>query len=163
MTTYSRSKQNKGSWKNRLPTKNYMSLKNYTTKIPANRSVNEIQEMLQKAGATGSLLEYEKETGRISSLSFKIEINGNNVGFKLPLKWKNVQAVLANEKNNRAKDDNYVYRVAWRILRNWVDVQMALIKIEQVDLQQVFLPYTIQKNGKTLYENVLDNPQLLIA
>lgn len=140
-----------------------MALKNYTTKVPANRSVQEIQEMLQKGGASGVLLEYEKGTGRIGGLVFQIEFDGKKLGFKLPLAWRDAQAVLSAENNPRAEDDDYAYRVAWRILRDWVDVQMALIAIKQVQLPQVFLPYAIQGNGKTIYQNILENPGLLLG
>ncbi len=140
-----------------------MALKNYTTKVPANRSVQEIQEMLIKAGAAGVLLEYEKGTGRIAGLSFQIEFDGKKLGFRLPLNWKAAQKVMNQEGNSRAWDDDYCYRVAWRILRDWVDVQCALIAVEQVQLQQVFLPYAIQKNQKTVYENMLDNPDSFLS
>jgi hypothetical protein len=40
---------------------------------------------------------------------------------------------------------------------------MALVEIEMVQLQEVFLPYAITKSGKTLYEGILDNPQLLLT
>jgi hypothetical protein len=140
-----------------------MALKNYTTKVPANRSVQEIQDMLQKAGAIGVLLEYEKGTGRIEGLSFQIEFDGKKMGFKLPLQWREAQKVLANEGNSRANDDDYAYRVAWRIMRDWVDVQVALITIKQVQLVQVFLPYAIQKNGNTVFENIVENPNLLLG
>ena len=140
-----------------------MPLKNYTTKVPANRSVQEIQEMLQKHGATGVLMEYEKGTGRIASLAFKIDLNGNSVGFRLPLKWREARAVLSSQGVKRADfDEDYVYRVAWRIIRDWVYIQMSIIELEMVKIEQVFLPYAIGKNGKTFGENVLDNPQLLL-
>jgi hypothetical protein len=140
-----------------------MALKNYTTKVPANRSVQEIQDMLQKAGTTGVLLKYEKGTGRIEGLSFQIEFGNKKMGFKLPLQWREAQNVLASEGNRRAGDDDYAYRVAWRILRDWVDVQVALIEIKQVQLVQVFLPYAIQKNQKTVFENIVENPNLLLG
>lgn len=140
-----------------------MALKNYTTKVPANRSVQEIQDMLQKAGAIGVLMEYEKGTGRIEGLSFQIDFDGQKMAFKLPLQWREAQKVLAQEGNNRAGDDDYAYRVAWRIMRDWVDVQVALITIKQVQLQQVFLPYAVQRNGHTVYENMIQNPDLLLG
>lgn len=140
-----------------------MALKNYTTKVPANRSVQEIQEMLIKAGASGVLMEYEEGTGRIAGLSFQISFENKKIAFKLPLNWREAQKVLSQEGNNRAGDDDYAYRVAWRILRDWVDVQVALIAIKQVQLQQVFLPYAIQRNSKTVYENMIENPNLLLG
>ncbi len=146
-----------------------MSLKNYTTKVPANRSVQEIQEMLQKGGATGVILEYEKGTGRIEGIAFKMEMAVANyttpktVVFSLPIKWREAGKVMQREGNPKAWDDEYCYRVGWRIVRNWLEQQMALIEIEMVQMQEIFLPYAVQKDGKTLYENILENPQFLLS
>ncbi len=140
-----------------------MSLKNYTTKVPANRSVQEIQEMLQKGGATCVVLEYEKGTGRIGGLAFKMEIGGKTVVFSLPIKWRQAGEVMQREGNPKAYDDDYNYRVGWRIVRNWLEQQMALIEIEMVQMQEIFLPYAVQRDGKTLYENLLENPQMLLG
>jgi hypothetical protein len=141
-----------------------MALKNYTTKVPANRSIMEIQEMLQIHGATGVLTEYEKDTGRIASLSFRISVAGQDWGFRLPMQWREAQRSMIADGNRRAyTDDDYCYRVAWRITRDWVDVQMALVDLKTADLQQIFLPYTVTQNGKTLYEAVMDNPKFLLG
>ncbi len=140
-----------------------MPLKNYTTRVPANRSVQEIQEMLQKHGASGVLLEYEKNTGRIASVSFRIDLDGKVMGFRLPLKWREAKKVMENQGVKRAfNDEDYAYRVAWRIMRDWVDIQMALVELEMVQLVEIFLPYTIQKNGKTLFENIVIDPSKLL-
>jgi hypothetical protein len=139
-----------------------MALKNYTTKVPANRSVQEIQEMLQKHGASGVLTEYEQGTGRIAGLAFQMEIDTQKIVFKLPLNWRAAKLVMKKEGNPRADDDDYCYRVAWRILRDWVDVQIALVEIEMAQMQQIFLPYVITKSGHTLYQDILENPKLLL-
>ena len=53
-------------------------------------------------------------------------------------------------------------KVAWRILKDWVDAQMALIEIEMVKMEEVFLPYTIIDNfGTTVYER-LEQTQLML-
>lgn len=140
-----------------------MPLKNYTTKVPANRSVQEIQDMLQKHGAIGVLTEFEKDTGRIASLSFKIDFKGQVMGFRLPLKWREAQEVMYQQGVKRAYgDEDYAYRVAWRIMRDWVDVQMALVELQMAQLQEIFLPYTVQRNGNTLFENMALDPSRLL-
>lgn len=73
-----------------------MALKNYTTEVPANRSISEIQEML-KSRVSGARLEYEAGTGRIQSLAFKIDINGQPWGFRMPLRC------VGKGKNKRVK------------------------------------------------------------
>ena len=144
-----------------------MALKNYTTEVPANRSIQEIQEILQKHGVSGSMMEYEQGTGRIESLEFKIDVNGQTWGFRLPLRWRQAYDVLYRRSKQEQRyvktREDHAYRVAWRILRDWVAIQMALIELEIVQVQEVFLPYVIQKNGHTLFENIVTDPSRLLT
>lgn len=43
-------------------------------------------------------------------------------------------------------------KVAWRIIKNWIEAQLAIIEAGQAEFSQVFLPYTQNQGGKTLYE-----------
>jgi hypothetical protein len=52
-------------------------------------------------------------------------------------------------------------RVAWRIIKDWVDAQLAIIETEMVTLEQVFLPYMQVKDNKTLYEVMIEKRFLL--
>jgi hypothetical protein len=141
-----------------------MPIANYTTKVPAGRSQQEIQDMLTAHGATGILTEYEKGTGRLQSLSFKIDINGKMMGFRLPIKWREARKALIAAGIYRAdRDEDYCYRVAWRIMRDWVRAQMAILEMEMVELEEIFLPYAVQRNGRTLFENLIDDPERLLG
>ncbi|MHB8089966.1 MAG: hypothetical protein ACYDH2_17150 [Anaerolineaceae bacterium] len=138
-----------------------MPIKNYTTIVPANRSIEEIQTALVKHGAIGMIYEYEQGTGRISALKFILNIKGNNVGFTLPVNWRKFQDVLKLQEVKRWNEDDYVYRVAWRNIRDWVLAQLALYETEIVELPQVFLPFATTKEGKTLYDMVAGGNLLL--
>jgi hypothetical protein len=47
-------------------------------------------------------------------------------------------------------------------LKDWVGAQMALIEIEMVQLEQVFLPYmVIDSTGTTVYERLQQTQMLL--
>lgn len=138
-----------------------MPIKNYTTKVAANKSIEEIQSALVKHGAIGVLYEYEQGTGRIQALKFKLRIKDADVGFALPVNWRAFQAVLKEQQVNRYDDEDYVYRVSWRNIRDWVLAQLALYETQMVKLPQVFLPFAMGKNGKTLYESVENNGLLL--
>ncbi len=138
-----------------------MAIKNYTTKVPANRSIEEIQTALVKHGATGVLYEYEQGTGRINALKFRLSVKGAEVGFSLPVEWRKFREVLKQQEVNRWDDEDYVYRVAWRNIRDWVLAQMALYETQIVELPQVFLPFAVGRDGKTLYEQVGDSEFLL--
>lgn len=142
-----------------------MSLLNYTTKIEADKTAGEIAEMLRKAGAKAVLTEYDENNEYVSSLSFKMNIAGNDVGFKLPCDWKPVLDILFNDKKVAPKlcIREQAVRVAWRIVRSWVEAQLAIIETKMVTTQEVFLPYMILKDGKTLSEKMTLNPSFLLG
>lgn len=138
-----------------------MAIKNYTTVVPASRSIEEIQSALVRHGATGVFYEYEQGTGRIAALKFVLLINEQKVGFALPVEWRRFQAVLKRDRVRRFDDEDYCYRVAWRCIRDWVLAQMALYETQMVELPQVFLPFAMSKDGSTLYEQVASGQLLL--
>jgi hypothetical protein len=45
-------------------------------------------------------------------------------------------------------------KVAWRIIKDWVAAQLALIEAEQATLAQVFLPYCVMQHGDGISEAV---------
>jgi hypothetical protein len=70
---------------------------------------------------------------------------------------------MKEQRISNSRDDDYCYRVAWRILRDWVDIQIALVEVDIVQMQEVFLPYVVQKNGQTLFENIVLDPGRLLT
>lgn len=139
-----------------------MPIKNYTTTVPADRSINEIQAMLVKHGASGILFEYEQGTGRIAALKFILPLGGNQVPFALPVNWRLFQAVLKKDRVKRWNEEDYCYRVAWRDIRDWVYAQITIYETQMVSLPQLFLPYAVTKDGKTFFEQVAENPDILL-
>lgn len=139
-----------------------MPLLNYTTKISTDKTVGEIQKMLARAGARAILSEYDND-GSISSVSFKMLVNDSEIGFRLPIKPSRVLAVLRTQRGvePRYKTEEHARRVAWRIVKDWVEAQLAIIETQMVKPDQVFLPYAITQNGETLYEVVSNNGYLL--
>lgn len=137
-----------------------MPLKNYTTKVAADQSIREIQAALVKCGATGVAYSFEPG-GRIASLFFQLTVASQPVQFSLPVNWKLFQVVLKEQKAGRWREEDYVYRVAWRNIRDWVLAQLALYETSMVDLPQVFLPFAQGRDGRTLYETVKEQRFLI--
>ncbi|TFD15500.1 hypothetical protein E3T26_06880 [Cryobacterium sp. TMT1-21] len=142
-----------------------MALLNYTTTISPEKSINEIQSTLAKSGASAIMSEYD-DTGNIVALSFRLKMDDQFISFKLPTDWKPVQAVLTEQRrrNSRIKtDEAQARRVAWRITKDWVEAQLAIIETRMVTTAQVFLPYAVTQNGQTMYEHVASNTSLLLT
>ncbi len=125
-----------------------MPIKNYTTKVPATQSVAEIVDALAKHGAVKIQQDYE--LGKPISVAFMIETPTGLRGLKLPICPNKVKAVLSTQ--NIKVDFNQAERIAWRILRDWVMAQMAILETEMVSIDQVMLPYMTNNQGKTMYE-----------
>lgn len=142
-----------------------MALLNYTTKIDADKTAGEIARMLSRAGAQAVLTEYDQEEGYVTALSFRISLDGQPISFRLPSDWKPVLAVLQRDPKvpRSYKTQSQAIRVAWRIIKDWVEAQLALVATRMVTTEQVFLPYAIMKDGRTLSEGISENPGLLLG
>jgi hypothetical protein len=124
-----------------------------TTRIAPARTVNEIQEVLARYGASAILLEYE--VSNVSAVSFKYVVDGHAIPFRLPCRWRAMETVLRKSGRRPRYDDTFegwARRVAWRQVLRWVEAQMALVETSMVKVQEVFFPYIQAPNGKTLYE-----------
>lgn len=59
-----------------------------------------------------------------------------------------------SRKKKKKKDfTDQASRTAWKIVQDWVEVQMSMIQLKQADLIQVFLPYVF--DGRRTYYQAL--------
>jgi len=135
-----------------------MAILNYTTSIQPEKTAKEIQRKLADAKAQAILTEYDDE-GMLKAMSFRIMTTYGMLFFRLPVKNHGVYKCLSQDKTipKRLKTEEQANRIAWRILKDWVEAQIAIIKVEMASLEEVFLPYAQDKNGKTFYESIKEN------
>lgn len=131
-----------------------MAILNYTTSIQAAKTIMEIQINLSKHGATAVLTEYE--AGNIEAISFKVPTQHGTLAFRLPVDPDAVRKVMFKQNVPRSyRTRAQAERVAWRIVKDWVAAQMALLETEMVKMEQIFLPYMVTSDGKTLYDSMV--------
>lgn len=141
-----------------------MGLLNYTSSVPAERTINEIQSLLAKHGVSGVLTEYEGRS--VSAVSFKMDIQGKSMGFKLPCNWRAVIEIFRKSKKHgkiTPVQEDQAIRTAWRIIKDWVEAQLAMVEVNMVTVPQIFLPYAVMRDGRTLSEHVETNPSFLLG
>jgi hypothetical protein len=126
-------------------------IKNFTTKVSVEQTINDLQKILAKAKANAILTEYGPDA-LPSALSFRVRVGESDIHFRLPVNVPGVAAALKRDREYR--DDAHARRVAWRIVKDWCDSQMALIDAGQAELAQVFLPYAQTNSGETFYERL---------
>lgn len=140
-----------------------MALLNYTTKVPVVRSVAEIQKLLVKHGASSIMQDYDDDQELIA-ISFSLKLNNQQLAFRLPIDWKSTYAVMnMDDTPSRYVYEDQARRVSWRIVKDWVEVQLAIAETGMVTIPQVFLPYAIREDGRTLYQVIAEDPQLLLG
>lgn len=131
-------------------------LANYTTTVPAMKSIGEIQGILVTHGAKHILMDYDH--GEPIGVAFIVATPHGDIPFRMPANIDRVQAVLNKQRVRSQVGRELASRVAWRILKDWMRAQMAILETEMVSIDQVFLPYMqVGDKGKTLYEVMLDH------
>jgi len=134
------------------------NIKNYTTEIPADRSILEIEKLLTLFGAAAIIKEYTPDQ-RVHSLSFKLQ----DEAFRLPVSVEGVKKILFEgvraQRDSEKRREEKAYRVSWRILKDWTHAQLSLIASGQAQAMEIFLPYLF--DGKTtLYQKFMEGKLL---
>jgi hypothetical protein len=134
-------------------------LLNYTTTVSADKTIGEIQSILAKAGARQIMHGYDAN-GNCTELSFRIHTKFGEIAFLLPANIEAVEKVLISHRVrhrfSRPGDREHATKVGWRILKDWVEAQIALIKTGMVSVEQVFLPFAQNAEGQTIYEALVE-------
>ena len=137
-----------------------MPLLNYTTKVDIFTTLGEIQGILVRHGAK-RIMQDDDNNGHIVGVLFFIDTPNGVRGVSLPANVNAVQRVLTEQKVKCNREQ--AERVAWRILKDWLEAQMAILESEMVQMDEIFLPYMINDSGKTLYQMYQDNQLRLEA
>nr|MBA3889820.1 hypothetical protein [Gemmatimonadaceae bacterium] len=139
-----------------------MPILNYTTKISAGATVGEIQAKLAAHGANGVSIDYD--SGMPEALAFRIQTPHGLVTFRMEANWRGVLAAMEADQNvPRAQvRPDQAQRVAWRILKDWVEAQLAIVEAGLATLTKVMLPYAVTATGQTVYQRLeTEGPELL--
>lgn len=136
-----------------------MNLRNYTSEVSVDRSVSLIERELVNAGAMHISKPYD-EDGNLAGIMFQIPNNGRPLIFKLPVRWKTCFKIMMAEvrkplPTTEERVKQQAQRTAWKILYEWTAIQVSLIKLEQADVIEVFLPYAYDPSkDQTFFERL---------
>ena len=145
---------------------------NYTTKIAASRTVGECQELLAQAGADAVAVMYAER--QPTGLSFQLSTAHGVRTFAMPVNIDGVAGMLAKmlrtdaphvsraELTKLASRD-HAMNVAWRVIRDWLEAQLALIAADMASLDEVMLPYLQVEGRRTLYQAFVENERLALT
>lgn len=140
------------------------SVLNYTTKISALKTVGEMQQMLADYGAARIGVDYDN--GGPTALSFVLTVRETPQVFNLPVDVDAMHRLLVKRSRagqlkslsrREAESMEHAQRVAWRVMKDWLAAQLALIDTTMVEVDQVMLPYMrVTQDGRSLYAVIRD-------
>lgn len=141
-------------------------IKNYTSNVEPEDSVARIEAMLVEVGASHISKEYSGNR-EIQGISFMIKNPAaeGKLAFRIPAHIGKVRGVLdrqqpakgklnkdqAARRTQRLNDQSR--RTAWKLVHDWVELQLAMIAMEQAELMEVFLPY-LWTGRESFYEKL---------
>jgi hypothetical protein len=127
-------------------------LLNYTTQISAARTAAEVQVILARGRARAVATEYDG-TGRPIGIAFEIQTPHGPRTYALPVDAGKVFAVMCRDRvPPKFRTTDQAERVAWRIIKDWIEAQLAIVATQMVTFEQVMLPYMRTEDGSTVYE-----------
>ena len=141
-----------------------MAILNYTTQIDVYKTVAEIERILSEHGVMSIMKQYED--GQVVSLSFLIDDGEKKIPVRMPIRVDECLKVMQKQKKEHPKmqikaTKEQASKVAWRIMKDWIEVQMALLEINMVRFEEIFLPCIETTDGKTIYEKLEERKFLL--
>lgn len=111
--------------------------------------MGEIIGMLAAHKAKSVTTEFS-EDGSASGLQFALTApQGGEFWFALPARWEPVLKLLPRGYNT----PDQAKRTAWRIVRDWLAAQMAIVDVGMADIKEVMLPYLADPDGTTFYQS----------
>jgi hypothetical protein len=151
-----------------------MFLKNYTSQVPVSETIRRIEQVLIRCGVLGITKEYAPDA-TVSAIMFHLPLeNRATITVRLPAdkdralealwldyvgpdkEWLNVKRdafVSGNKKKRRRDFAEQAERTAWKIVQDWVEVQMSMIQMQQAETVEVFMPY-VWDGKETLYHRL---------
>ena len=102
------------------------------------------------------ITEYGPE-GEVAAVSFRMLYNDVMISFRLPAHVDSIYVIMQNEKGVQRKhrSRDHARRIAWRIIKDWVEAQLALVEAEQAEMVEVFLPYAQDpQTGETIFKKL---------
>lgn len=138
-----------------------MQIKNYTSGIAAETTIARIEFKLSAVGATGIMKLYGPDK-KVSALIFQMPNGSRSHAIKVPANvhscyeamWKNhCQTHARPREETKSVIREQAHRTAWKLVQDWIEVQVSMIVMQQAEPLEVFLPY-VWDGKQTYFESV---------
>lgn len=143
----------------------------YSTTISASQTAAEMQALLAQHGARRISIDYDQEAVPCA-IEFTLETPHGQRSFALPAEADRMEQLLAREEaagrlkaGSRAERTSRAQaeRVAWRVMKTWLEAQLALVDAALIDMDQALFPFLKAAPDKTLFEVYRERESLALG
>jgi hypothetical protein len=142
-----------------------------TTCAPVNQTIGELTKLLVHAGAINITTSFSgRGDGAIIGLIFCLPNPENKLiySYQLPVRTENLykkihSARIRVKSRHEEEDRKQAEKVAWRQLFRWCEAQIALSDTGLVETREVFLPYLLQKDGRSFFQLFVENEKKMLG
>jgi hypothetical protein len=136
-----------------------MFLKNYTSDVPVHLTIGRIEQVLLQCGVNGIMKEYGPDA-KITAITFRLPgPDGKPLHIRLPADEDQATEALWRDycgkvKRPHKKKEDFAdqgARTAWRLVKDWVEIEMSRLQLGQADIVEIFLSY-VHDGRQTFYE-----------
>jgi hypothetical protein len=131
--------------------------KNYTTSVAAMQTASECLALLVKHDARQ--VSIDLDGGEPTGLSFIMKTAWGPRQFALPVNVAGTRKKLAQECSRpsspvqpRHTTPEHARRVAWRVMKDWLDAQLAITAAGLAELTEIMLPWMRVDSGHTIWQ-----------
>jgi len=133
-----------------------VAIKNQSTTIAVDKTVGEIVGLLARRGTEAVMTSYED--GKVVGITFAMKTEYGMRNYRLPVDGEGVRKVLVKGgAPTAAQKPEQAARIAWRIAKEWLEIQIALVDAGLAQLDEVLLPWAVVNDGRTIYELYREN------
>lgn len=139
---------------------------NYTTVIDPVKTASECIARLAAHGATAVGMTYDQ--GFPTGLQFQIQTAQGLRAYALPVNVNGTHKALLTAYSDgripRGKATiEQARRTGWRVIKDWLEAQLALIEAGVADMAEVMLPWMLTDSGQTVYQMFAERNQLALG
>jgi len=129
---------------------------NYTTTVAADKTAHECLVTLGKYGAKRAGLAYGKDRVPMG-ISFVLDTRWGERGYEIAVNFDGTQSALRAAYRERKIERKYTehahaQKVAWRVLKMWLESNLALVEAGQVDPERALFPYMLLAPEHTVFD-----------
>lgn len=138
------------------------AIKNAYSEAPPAKTMGEIQATLAENGAHRVQIDYNGDREPVA-ISFAMDVGENEMLFRLTVNPEGLLQAMREDKNTPNSQCNLAQakRTAWKNKLEWLQIQLAEVKTNQAEIQELLLGSAVTNDDQTLYERIKTEQNLL--